>query len=89
MGMRESDFRHLIGQNAAILGGVKPIPGPSMQAPMEPAGEFTAEGAEALEHVEQRALTVWLENAERLTDYLPGVAPRFAAYRRSLAPGQR
>lgn len=61
--MRESEFRHLIGQNAAILGGVKPIPGPSMQAPMEPAGEFTAEAADALEHVEQRALAKVLDAA--------------------------
>ncbi len=34
-------------------------------------------------------LTIWLDNAARLTDYLPGVAARFSAYRRSLAPGQR
>lgn len=31
-------------------------------------------------------LTVWLENAERLTDYRVGVPARFAAYRRSITP---
>lgn len=76
MGMRESDFRHLIGQNAAILGGVKPIPGPSMQAPMEPAGEFTAEGAEALEHADQARLAAVLDAAGLLWNHCPNEGKR-------------
>jgi hypothetical protein len=40
-----------------------------------------------LPHNGAPALVVWLENAERLTDYMPGVPAQFAAVRRVLQSG--
>lgn len=77
MGMREADFRHLINQNAQILAGVKPIPGPSMQSP-----DF--EGAEALEHAEQSRLAAVLDAAGLLWNHCPNEGKRAGRTGRSL-----
>ena len=52
-----------------------------------PAHQLRADLQALLQHeltYRTPALTTWLENAERLTDYLPGVPSVFAAMRRTL-----
>lgn len=62
----------------AVVGGLSTL--------SRPADQLMSD-LEALLRLEQQrvpALSIWLENAERLTDYLPGIPGVFAAMRRKL-----